>query len=79
MNASSRRSRAPLPLIALEVLTLALAWLLFLRFPIARAALVIVAGVPALVVAIVKLWLTRRPAMASKPSVSNQLHSLHLW
>lgn len=73
MNASSSGSRAPWPLVALEVLTLALAWLLFVRFPIARATLVIAAGVPALVVAILRLYLTRRPATVSKPSAANLL------
>lgn len=73
MSNSSRRPRAPWPLVAVELLVLALAGLLlFYRFPIAGAALVIALGVPVFIVAILRLYLTMRPAMVSKPSARDQ-------
>lgn len=66
---SSRRPRAPWPLVVLELLTLALAGLLLIyRFSITAAALVIALGVPVLVVASLKLYQTTRPTIVSTPS-----------
>jgi hypothetical protein len=72
--ADSRTSRRPhWRIMALELLTLVIAWLLFIVLPNARAAVIVALSIPIMVPALIRLyWLQRRHTVT--PRVRSNLH-----